>query len=132
MPDLRTFQRRSRVNPRSVSAAHHFASLVLRCARDTSPYLSAYTLRGDDGTESGAARNARTAPCRTVGRCGTLLPLFRLVGVPCIAALWRVESLPRHRGDRPKLNSKLMGPVRSRSRAAEWLPGPDSNQRPTG
>src|SRR6516164_7321361 len=39
------------------------------------------------------------------GRYGALLPLFRLVGVPCIAALWRVESLPRHRGDRPKLNS---------------------------
>jgi hypothetical protein len=35
---------------------------------------------------------------------GALLPLFRLVGVPCIAALWRVKSLPRHRGDRPKLN----------------------------
>ena len=32
-----------------------------------------------------------------------LLPLFRLVGVPCITALWRVKSLPRHRGDRPKL-----------------------------
>ncbi|HEY1427312.1 MAG TPA: Lrp/AsnC family transcriptional regulator, partial [Caulobacteraceae bacterium] len=31
MPDLRTFERRSRVNPRSVSAAHHS---VLRCARD--------------------------------------------------------------------------------------------------
>src|SRR5258708_36715406 len=32
LPDLRAFERRSRVNPRSVSAAHHF---VLRCARDT-------------------------------------------------------------------------------------------------
>src|SRR5262245_43394006 len=70
-----------------------------------------------------AARNTR-APRRQelVGRCGALLPLFRLVGVPCIAALRRVESLPRHRGDRPKLNFKLMGPVRSRSGAAEWLP----------
>src|SRR5213083_1926336 len=85
------------------SAAHHFASLVLRCARDTSLILAPYTFRGDDGTESGAARNARTAPCRTVGRCGALLPLFRLVGVPYIAALWRVESLTRHHGDRPKL-----------------------------
>src|SRR2546425_11775841 len=99
--------------------------------------------------EIGTARRATRAPRRQelVGRCGALLPLFRLVGVPCIATLWRVESLPRHRGDRPKLNSKLMGlkthrtqnssdsklmgPVRSRSRAAEWLPGPDSNQRPT-
>jgi len=32
LPDLRAYGRRSRVNPRSVSAAHHF---VLRCARDT-------------------------------------------------------------------------------------------------
>jgi hypothetical protein len=35
------------------------------------------------------------------GRCGALLPLFRLVGVPCTAALWRVASLLRHRSDRP-------------------------------
>src|SRR5215471_11460544 len=41
------------------------------------------------------------------GRCGALLPLFRLVGVRCVAALWRVESLPRHRGDRPKTQLKL-------------------------
>jgi hypothetical protein len=32
LPDLRAFECRSRVNPGSVSAAHHF---VLRCARDT-------------------------------------------------------------------------------------------------
>ena len=36
---LAQFMRRSRVNPRSVSAPHHFASLVLRCARDTGPHL---------------------------------------------------------------------------------------------
>src|SRR5262249_15177934 len=41
-----------------------------------------------------------------IGRCGALLPLFRLVGVHCVAALWRVESLPRHRGDRPKTQLK--------------------------
>ena len=29
--------------------------------------------------------------------------LFRLVGALCIAALWRVKSLLRHRSDRPKL-----------------------------
>ena len=40
-----------------------------------------------------------------IGRCGALLPLFRLVGVPCIAALWRVKSLLRHRSDRPKLET---------------------------
>jgi len=28
--------------------------------------------------------------------------LFRLVGALCIAALWRVKSLLRHRSDRPK------------------------------
>jgi hypothetical protein len=33
---------------------------------------------------------------------GALLPLFRLVGARCIAALWRVKSPPLHRGDRPK------------------------------
>jgi hypothetical protein len=38
-----------------------------------------------------------------IGRYGALLPLFRLVGVRCIAALWRVKSLLRHRSDRPKL-----------------------------
>src|SRR5262252_7166977 len=74
--------------------------------------------------EIGTARRVTRAPRRQelVGRCGALLPLFRLVGVPCIATLWRVESLPRHRGDRPKLNFKIMGPVRSRSGTSEWLP----------
>src|SRR5271166_6939204 len=42
-----------------------------------------------------------------IGRCGALLPLFRLVGVPCIAALWRVKSLLRHRSDRPKLETEF-------------------------
>jgi hypothetical protein len=37
------------------------------------------------------------------GRCGALLPLFRHVGVRCIAALRRVKCLLRHRSDRPKL-----------------------------
>jgi hypothetical protein len=32
LPDLRAFERRSRVNPRSVSATHRVA---LHCARDT-------------------------------------------------------------------------------------------------
>jgi hypothetical protein len=40
---------------------------------------------------------------KSIGRYGALLPLFRLVGVRCIAALWRVKSLLRHRSDRPKL-----------------------------
>jgi len=38
-----------------------------------------------------------------IGRYGALLPLFRLVGVPCIAAFRRVKSLLRHHSDRPKL-----------------------------
>jgi hypothetical protein len=37
------------------------------------------------------------------GRCGALLPLFRHVGVRCIAALRRGKCLLRHRSDRPKL-----------------------------
>src|SRR5262249_5748661 len=35
-----------------------------------------------------------------------LLPLFRLVGALCIAALWGVESLLRHRRERPKLTDR--------------------------
>src|SRR5215831_7229079 len=46
---------------------------------------------------------ASGAPPKLIGRYGALLPLFRLVGALCIAAFWRVKSLPRHRGDRPKL-----------------------------
>jgi hypothetical protein len=49
-----------------------------------------------------ALKNA-SAPGYLVGRYGALLPLFWLVGVHRIAALWRVVSLPRHRGDHPKL-----------------------------
>ena len=37
------------------------------------------------------------------GRCGALLPLFRHVGVRCVAALRRGKCLLRHRSDRPKL-----------------------------
>src|SRR5260221_1016121 len=68
-------------------------------------------MRGDERMKSGAAASSfqRARPPRRIGRCGALLPLFRLVGVPCIAALWRVESLPRHRGDRPKLNFTRAG-----------------------
>src|SRR6266566_8364299 len=44
-----------------------------------------------------------------VGRYGALLPLFRLVGALCIAALWRVKSLLRHRSDRPKLEQACPG-----------------------
>src|SRR5262249_8837585 len=42
------------------------------------------------------------------GRYGALLPLFRLVGALCIAALWRVKSLLRHRSDRPKLTDRSL------------------------
>src|SRR6266540_4415237 len=47
----------------------------------------------------------RMAPSKLVGR---YLPLFWLVGVPCIATLWRVESLMRHRSDRPKLADRSL------------------------
>jgi hypothetical protein len=35
---------------------------------------------------------SRVTPSKLVGRYGALLPLFRLVGVLCIAALWRVKK----------------------------------------
>src|SRR6266700_1851314 len=38
-----------------------------------------------------------------------LLPLFRLVGVPCIAAFRRVKSLLCHHSDRPKLANRSAG-----------------------
>jgi hypothetical protein len=47
--------------------------------------------------------NAPDARSKLIGRYGALLPLFRLVGVPCIAAFRRVKSLLRHHSDRPKL-----------------------------
>src|SRR5262249_11709820 len=59
-----------------------------------------------------------------IGRCGALLPLFRLVGVHGVAALWRVESLPRHRGDRPKIETH--GDLFDLGRATGWLPGTNS------
>jgi hypothetical protein len=40
------------------------------------------------------------------GRCGALLPLFRLVGARCIAALRRVASLLRHRSDHGSTRGK--------------------------
>src|SRR6266540_467187 len=61
MPDLRAFKCRSRVNPRSVSAAHHFASLVLRCARDTFLNSPAMYFRRDD-TELEARRASMGGP----------------------------------------------------------------------
>src|SRR5215831_10840085 len=54
---------------------------------------------------------ASGAPPKLIGRYGALLPLFRLVGALCIAALWRVKSLPRHRGDRPKLMNGWSAPL---------------------
>src|SRR5215468_3528105 len=50
--------------------------------------------------------SASGAPPKLIGRYGALLPLFRLVGALCIAALWRVKSLLRHRSDRPKLTHR--------------------------
>ena len=40
---------------------------------------------------------------------GALLPLFRLVGIPCIAAFGRVKSLLCHHSDRPKLANRSAG-----------------------
>src|SRR5215469_15489001 len=46
------------------------------------------------------------AHSKLIGRYGALLPLFRLVGVPCIAAFRRVKSLLCHHSDRPKLANR--------------------------
>src|SRR5690349_5675356 len=46
------------------------------------------------------------AHSKLIGRYGALLPLFRLVGVPCIAAFQRVKSLLCHHSDRPKLANR--------------------------
>ena len=43
------------------------------------------------------------------GRCGALLPLFRLVGVRCIAALRRVEKPTASPQGSPELNSLALG-----------------------
>jgi len=68
---------------------------------------------------------ARPSPERGFGRCGALLPLFRLVGVPCIAALWRVKSLPRHRSDRP--NCVFVGQNADRDRSVPRRSGTASS-----
>jgi len=52
---------------------------------------------------------ARAAPLWLFGRCGALLPLFRLVGVPCIAALWRVEKPTASPRRSPETQVKLTG-----------------------
>src|SRR5262245_32354185 len=49
------------------------------------------------------------AHSKLIGRYGALLPLFRLVGVPCIAAFRRVKSLLCHHSDRPKLATRSAG-----------------------
>src|SRR5262249_22124952 len=52
---------------------------------------------------------APRARSKLIGRYGALLPLFRLVGVPCIAAFGRVKSLLCHHSDRPKLANRSVG-----------------------
>src|SRR5262249_5663230 len=52
---------------------------------------------------------ASRAHSKLIGRYGALLPLFRLVGVPCIAAFGRVKSLLCHHSDRPKLANRSAG-----------------------
>src|SRR5207245_10539073 len=49
------------------------------------------------------------ARSKLIGRYGALLPLFRLVGVLCIAAFRRVKSLLCHHSDRPKLANRSAG-----------------------
>src|SRR5262249_56498198 len=60
-----------------------------------------------------------SADFKWFGRYGALLPLFWLVGALCIAALWRVKSLLRHRSDRPKLTTSVG--IRSSTRFTIYL-----------
>src|SRR5262249_28739307 len=115
LSDLRAFECRSRVNPRSVSAADHIASRmfptcdtylrsagsrdpptsgVLRCARDTRPQLA---LCGQAGTKRRAGRSRRAGPrkggrdgySRMLGASGTFFQWVRLsamILVDCMAA----------------------------------------------
>jgi len=88
-----------------------------RCAEGKHPVLSSIgaigappggVFCGQRGRQShiaayrGLPSDDRRLP-KWIGRCGALLPLFRLVGVRCVAALWRGKSLLRHRSDRPRL-----------------------------
>jgi hypothetical protein len=56
-----------------------------------------------------SVQRAPRAHSKLIGRYGALPPLFRLVGVPCIAAFRRVKSLLCHHSDRPKLANRSAG-----------------------
>ena len=75
-------------------------AVALRASGNFPPGISGFCTGGCLGAQS------HDAPSKLVGRYGLLLPFFRLVGVHCIAALWRVKSLLRHRSDRPKLTDR--------------------------
>src|SRR4029450_6178875 len=60
-------------------------------------------------TQRNSTRVRPRAHSKLIGRYGALLPLFRLAGVPCIAAFRRVKSLLRHHSDRPKLANRSAG-----------------------
>src|SRR5260370_556046 len=81
-------------------------------------------MRGDERMKSGAAASGfqRARPPRRIGRCGALLPLFRLVGVPCIAALSGGGSPPTHRRHPPLLPSTRPAPSPGPFRAREEAP----------
>src|SRR5262249_33924403 len=104
--DVRHHRRFAKIDTRlslpAVASRAHAPKGARKVGRSRPP--KRWSRRAADSTA--APRVAKNARRRhdLIGRYGALLPLFRVVGVPCIAALPSVESLPRHRGDRPKLS----------------------------
>src|SRR5262249_1039211 len=77
-----------------------------RAAAGRQPARSAFP----DAVEAASAGAvAHTRPPKWSGGSGALRRLFGLVGALCIAALWSVKSLLRHRSDRPKLTDRSFG-----------------------
>jgi len=73
----------------------------------------------------------RVAPSK-LRRYGALLPLFRLVGVRCIAALERVASLRCHCSDRPKLAVRSqIANIIGISRSTAWRAFPAAAAEPS-
>src|SRR5262249_30485474 len=78
-------------------------------ASAASPFEAVRTRKPACFSRNSRERPAPRAHSKLIGQYGALLPLFRLVGVPCIAAFRRVKSLLCHHSDRPKLANRPAG-----------------------
>jgi len=104
------------VKCRHFSAVRHVRHLHIGQALE---HLAVEMVRGADATRSEAELKRMRLMHKRIGRYGALLPLFQLVGVPCIAAFWRVKSLLCHHSDRPKLR-KHVGRLFRRCDFFDW------------